>query len=405
MIVIGGGAAGIFGAIAAKTANTHSCVAVLEKTSAILSKVKISGGGRCNVTHSCFDLKELVKNYPRGHQEMLGPFFRFGPQDTLNWFALRGVEIKKEQDGRMFPTSDSSQTIIDCLRKECDSLGVEILYKQKIVSVHKEGSMFKICFENSPPMFAKTVLLATGSSPQGHLLASLLGHTVTPTVPSLFTFNVPNFTLKDLSGICVLDAKVTIKDSCFSQRGPLLIAHFGFTGPAVIKLSAWGARYLAEHNYQHLISINWLPHLTPGHIKQHLVELRKSSKIKQIATDNPFKLPKQLWKHFCDLALSATQKKWTDLSNQELDNLMYLLTAQEFFIEGKSTNKEEFVTCGGVDLKEICFKSMESKLCKGLYFAGEVLDIDGVTGGFNFQNAWTGSFIAGSSASKSYFSL
>lgn len=404
MIVIGGGAAGIFGAIAAKTASPSSCVLVLEKTSSILSKVKISGGGRCNVTHSCFDPKELIKNYPRGHKELLGPFFKFGPLETIKWFASRGVEIKKEADGRMFPITDSSQTIIDCLRNECSQLGVEVLYKQKILSLEKHASLFKLSLENQPPLYAKTILLATGSSPQGHLLASSLGHTITSTVPSLFTFNVPNFCLNDLSGVSVQNAKVTIKNTAFSQQGPLLIAHFGFTGPAVIKLSAWAARYLAEHNYKHPIIVNWLPSETSEQIKYRLSELRTTSKIKQISTECPFQLPKQLWKYFCDIALNDSQKKWADLSKQEIENLTRVIGSFEFFIEGKSTHKEEFVTCGGVELKEICFKSMESKLCKGLYFAGEILDIDGITGGFNFQNAWTSSFIAGSSAGLSQFS-
>ena len=404
MIVIGAGAAGVFGAIAAKTANRNACVRILEKTSTALSKVKISGGGRCNVTHYCFEPKELIKNYPRGHKELLGPFFSFGPHETVEWFAKRGVSLKKEPDGRMFPVTDSSQTIIDCLKKECATLGIDICYQQKILSIEKENGLFKITLENQPPVFSKTLLMATGSSPQGHQLVASLGHTITKTVPSLFTFNIDSFSLSSFSGVSFEDALVSLKNTSFSQRGPLLITHFGFSGPSVIKLSAWAARHLAEKNYQHAITINWIPSQARLAIQDTLVGLRSTWKTKQISTESPWKIPKQLWKFFCEIACHDPQKKWADLSKNDLNALVELLTSQEFFIHGKSTHKEEFVTCGGVLLEEICFKSMESKRCPGLFFAGEILDIDGVTGGFNFQNAWTGSYIAGFSANRAYFS-
>lgn len=403
MIVIGGGAAGVFAACAAKDLNPKANVLILERTSQVLSKVKISGGGRCNVTHACFDPKDLIKHYPRGHKELLGPFHQFSPNDTLKWFAKRGVEIKKEADGRMFPITDSSQTIIDCLLKECNALGVTIRYKQKINALTRQDCLFSITLEDNSCLTSKTVVLATGSSPQGHQYAQGLGHQITPLAPSLFTFNVPNFILKDLSGISVENAQVSIKNTLISQQGPLLIAHFGFTGPAAIKLSAWSARYLAEHQYKHPILINWIPQHSPPEIKQQLLEKKLSLKGKQISSESSFKLPKQLWKKLCELCLKDPQKKWADLSNHELEQLTVALTAQEFQMDGKSTNKEEFVTCGGIDLKEVLFKTMESKVCKGLFFAGEILDIDGVTGGFNFQNAWTGGYIAGTSACQDYF--
>lgn len=350
-VVVGGGAAGIFAALHAKAANSSQSVIVLEKTAVLLSKVKVSGGGRCNVTHACFDPKELVKNYPRGHKELLGPFHRFGPSDTIEWFESRGVKLKTEPDGRMFPVTNSSATIIDCLLNEAKQLGVDIRLRQRIEKIEpgftlhlKEG---KIDCEH--------LILATGSSLEGYQFAQGLGHTIQPPVPSLFTFNSPSSPLKDLSGIATI-AKVQIVGTPFTQTGPLLITHFGFSGPAVLKLSAWAARHLHTCNYHFEIAIDWLPdqHLSPG---------------------DKIPLPKNLARR---------------LSEKQLHDDRYL-------IEGKTTHKEEFVTCGGVTLKEVDFKTLQSKLSPGLHFAGELLDIDGVTGGFNFQNAWTTGFIAGSS--------
>lgn len=330
-IVIGGGAAGIFAAI-------HCNAILLERTNQLLAKVRISGGGRCNVTTSIVDPKELIQNYPRGGRELLGPFHHFGPLDTRVWFEERGVPLKTEADGRIFPRSNRSQTIIDCLMEAAK--GLDIRMQQKIGAISKVGDHFEIeC--NGEVLKCDKLILATGSAKAGYRWAENLGHTIQEPVPSLFTFNVPSSPLKELSGIAVQDCIVSLPGSSFQQRGPVLITHFGFSGPAIIKLSAWSARYLHDLAYQAPLTIRWTPPF-PKRLKRFLKE-----------------------------------------------------ETQNYLIEGKTTHKEEFVTCGGVTLKEIDFRTMESHLCKGLHFAGEVLDIDGVTGGFNFQNAWTTGFLAG----------
>lgn len=338
LIVIGGGAAGIFAALAAKEAHCNAKVLLLEKHAVLLSKVRVSGGGRCNVTHNCLDPKELIHNYPRGSKELLGPFHRFGPKETIQWFESRGVKLKTEADGRMFPITNSSETIIRCLLHEASKLGVEIRLQQKIEKIEKG---FTIYLKDQSSLQTKNLLLATGSSKEGYEWATSLGHTIQKPIPSLFTFNVPTSPLKELSGVVVKECKIHLKDTKLRQQGSLLITHFGFSGPAVIKLSAWAAPYLYEKNYRAELVIDW-----------------------------PEVLPK---------------------------NLQKANPPNTFLVEGKTTHKEEFVTCGGVTLKEVDFRTMESKLCPGLYFAGEILDIDGVTGGFNFQNAWTTASIAGKS--------
>jgi predicted Rossmann fold flavoprotein len=369
--VVGGGAAGIFAALAAKKGAPHIPVIVLEKTAVLLSKVKISGGGRCNVTHACFDPKKLIQNYPRGGQELLGPFHRFQPRDTIEWFEERGVKLKTEPDGRIFPVSNSSSTIINCLLDEAKKLGVEIRLRERIDKL-PEGK----------------VILATGSSLDGYKLAESLGHTIQPPVPSLFTFNVPSSPLKELSGIATT-AKVTLLGSPFTQTGPLLITHFGFSGPAILKLSAWGARFLNEKNYRVEIEIDWLP---AG--KADLFSLKEQFPRKTLLALNPYLLPKNLWKEF----VKELDKPLSHLSKADLQKLDHRLHHDRYLVDGKTTHKEEFVTCGGVLLKEVDFKTMASKIHSGLYFAGEILNIDGITGGFNFQNAWTTGYIAGTSA-------
>lgn len=341
LIVVGGGAAGVFAAIHAKEANPDAKVLLLEKTAVPLAKVKISGGGRCNVTHSCFDPKILIQNYPRGGRELLGPFHRFQPRDTIDWFESKGVKLKTESDGRIFPTTDRSETIIECLLSHARKIGVEILLIQKVQTISKG---FEIVLKDKT-LTCRKLLLATGSNAEGFAWATSFGHSIQKPVPSLFTFNVPSSPLLELSGISVQKGKLQIGP--FSQTGPLLLTHFGFSGPAALKLSAWAARYLYEKEYRTQLVIDWLPE------------------------ENIFakKLAKALSTHN--------------------------LRADPYQIEGKTTNKEEFVTCGGVTLKEVDFRTMESKICPGLYFAGEILDIDGVTGGFNFQSAWTTGFISG----------
>lgn len=391
LIVIGGGAAGFFAAITAKSSFPNSSVVLLEKTSSLLSKVRISGGGRCNVTHSCFEPSELVKNYPRGHKELLGPFHRFQPKDTIEWFRQRGVILKTESDGRMFPITDSSQTIIDCLLNEAKKVGVTISLKQSVESIEKTEEGFCLTLSDGSTLHSRKLILATGSNPQGYEWARSLGHMVESPVPSLFTFNIPNSPLKELSGIAISPVTLWLEDITYSQKGPLLITHFGFSGPATIKLSAWAARYLHEKGYKCRVYISWIEEAV---FEKHLSSLKKESPQKYLQTEAPLLFPKNLWKHLTQ----DFQKRIGDLSSSDIKKLKQKLLSDSYLIEGKTTHKEEFVTCGGVSLKEISFKTMESKVCPGLYFAGEILNIDGITGGFNFQNAWTTGYIAGTSS-------
>lgn len=404
--ILGGGAAGIFAAISAKEANPACTAALLEKSAHLLSKVRISGGGRCNVTHACFDPHKLILNYPRGGQELLGPFHHFQPKDTIAWFEAQGVQLKTEADGRMFPTTDRSQTIIDALVSRAQQLKVEIHLRQQISAIKREGLHFLIEFRQGPTLHAKAIILATGSSPEGHRIAESLGHTIQPPVPSLFTFNVPTSRLASLSGISVQDAVVSLPElakqspsrknthhkSPFEQRGPLLITHFGFSGPAVLKLSAWAARELYAHHYATTIQINWLPQFSLEEIKDKFKEAKTQQPSKTLASLTLFDLPKNLWK---TLTAPFTDKAAAHLSLPSIDQLATTLHADLYCMDGKTTHKEEFVTCGGVTLKEVDFKTMQSKICPGLFFAGEILNIDGVTGGFNFQNAWTTAYLAG----------
>lgn len=326
----------------------------------------------------------MVKNYPRGHLELRGPFHRFQPRDTIEWFESKGVMLKAESDGRIFPQTDSSQTIIDCLLGEADRLGVEILVRQKIDLITKEEEGFLV-----GPHRAKKLILAIGSSPQGHEWARQLGHAIVNPVPSLFTFNVPTSDLKELSGVSVDQAEVILLGSTLKQKGPLLITHFGFSGPAILKLSAWGARVFHERAYKLEIAINWVPDRSENEIYETFAQMKQNYPARMI--ENSFKLPKKLWK-----ALIPDERRLNDISLKNLQEYANKLHKDLYKVDGKTTHKEEFVTCGGVSLKEVNFKTMESKMCPNLYFAGEILDIDGVTGGFNFQAAWTTGFLAGS---------
>lgn len=385
LIVIGGGAAGIFSAISAKTANPGAQVALLEKSAVLLAKVRISGGGRCNVTHSCFDPAALIQHYPRGGTELRGAFHRFQPRDTIHWFESRGVALKAEEDGRVFPVTDSSETVIDCLLGEARQLGVEIFLRQRFETISKIDEGFQV-----GSLQTRKLILATGSGSDGHLWAQNFGHTIQKPVPSLFTFNVPTSPLKELSGIVV--EPVELKILGLTQRGPLLITHFGFSGPAALKLSAWGARELHEKGYRAELTINWLPDVP---VLEKLRELKKVAPQKTLSSENLFQLPKKLWK-----TLVSDERRLNDYSMKEIEAFAQKLQKDVYQVDGKTTHKEEFVTCGGVTLKEVHFKTMESKVCPGLHFAGEILDIDGVTGGFNFQNAWTTGYLAGHSAAQ-----
>lgn len=399
-VIIGGGAAGIFAAITAAELDPHAHVIVLEKTRQLLAKVRISGGGRCNVTHSAFDPKLLVQHYPRGNNELLGPFHRFQPKDTIDWFLKRNVRLKTEEDGRMFPTTDSSETIASCLLAEARRLNVEIRLEQKIEKIEKKDEGFLITLEEEKRLSCDKLLIATGSFPQGHEFARAFGHTIVSPVPSLFTFNVPTSPLLDLSGIAVPDAIVRIQGTAWKQRGPVLITHWGFSGPAALKLSAWAARELHQHNYRVELVVQWVPDRTTEEVEKILLELKSNKPQRAIENEALFKLPINLWKRLIQIAGIAERNPLSRVSNAHLKQLAKLCTSHLFKVEGKTTYKQEFVTCGGVLLKEIDFKRMESRLVKNLFFSGEVLDIDGVTGGFNFQHAWTSGWIAGNAMSE-----
>ncbi|MDN3505288.1 MAG: NAD(P)/FAD-dependent oxidoreductase [Rhabdochlamydiaceae bacterium] len=385
-LIIGAGAAGVFAAICIKQRNPNFRVVVLEKTNSPLAKVRVSGGGRCNVTHNCFNPRELVKNYPRGAKELLGPFYTFNPTHMIEWLKNKGVELHIENDNRMFPVTNSSQTIIDCLLSEAKKLDVELILKCDVVAVLKEND-FLVTTKKDDQYLAKSLLLATGSNKLGHNIALHLGHTIDPLLPSLFTFNTPSSPLLSLSGISLPDVELKVEKK--SQRGPLLLTHFGFSGPCAIKLSAWVAPQLFAKEYQSTLFVNWLPNLSEDEIAKELFQAKAANKEKQISTLNPFSLPKKLWLKFID----ALPQIMRDISDRDLRKLSAKLHSDSYKIEGKTTNKEEFVTCGGVNLKEVNFKTMESKIVNKLYFAGEILNIDGITGGFNFQNAWTTAYL------------
>ncbi len=388
IVIVGGGAAGIFAAaILGEKSNDYEII-VLEKTRQLLSKVRISGGGRCNVTHAQFDPKQLTGHYPRGHKELLGPFHRFQPQDTIAWFAKHGVELKTEEDGRMFPITDHSATIINCLLEAAKEGGVDIRTEHSVRTIEKQHDQFLIHFDKREMIACDYLILACGSSPQGHELAASLGHTITPPVPSLFTFNVPTSPLHDLAGISVPHAKLSLLNH--TQRGPLLITHWGFSGPAALKLSAWAARELHTCNYRTELCINWIPHIE--HVHELLLTAKRQKSTKPL--ENVFQLPMNLWKRV--LTLCNIDGPLGHVPDHQLKILADWLTHSRFSVDGKTTYKQEFVTCGGVNLKEIDFKTMQSRLTPNLFFAGELLDIDGVTGGFNFQNAWTSAFLAAS---------
>lgn len=397
VIVVGGGAAGFFAAIACAGANPAARVVLYEATAHPLAKVRISGGGRCNVTHACPEPRELVKKYPRGGRELLGPFSRFGPRDTIAWFAARGVELKTENDGRMFPVTDDSGTIVDCLRRTADQAGVKVYLPIGVRRVTRANDVFEVEFtDNSVGEFDR-VLIATGGTKgsAGQTIAAQLGHTIETPVPSLFTFHIDDPRIRGLEGLSVPAAATSVPGTKLKDSGGLLITHWGMSGPAILKLSAWGARELSERGYKFPLVVSWAEGRTVPQALETLVSARLANLKKQIATWNPFALPSRLWERLIVAAGIAPETVWTSVSNASLQALAGQVAAAEFAVEGKSLNKDEFVTCGGVRLREVDFKTMESRVCPGLHFAGEVLDIDGVTGGFNFQAAWTTGWLAG----------
>jgi predicted Rossmann fold flavoprotein len=391
IIIVGGGAAGFFTAINIVEKNPKLKIAILERGKEVLSKVRVSGGGRCNVTHACFVPNDLVKFYPRGEKELRGPFHQFCSGDTIEWFEKHGVELKIEDDGRMFPVSNSSQTIIDCLLSATQKLGIDILTGQSVQSIFKATDYWKV-ETNHETFSCQKLIMTTGSNPKIWELLTEIGHSIVPPVPSLFTFNIKDKRIKDLMGVSAL-ASVKVKNSKLSASGPLLITHWGMSGPGILRLSAWGARELADKNYQFAIQVNWLNDLTFEQTEEKLKELKLEHSKKIVSKKSPFDFPNRLWESLVLASEISEETKWADLSKKQLQNLANQLTNGEFQVNGKSTFKEEFVTAGGIDLKEINFKTMESKLHENLYFAGEILNIDAITGGFNFQNAWTGGFI------------
>lgn len=399
-MVIGGGAAGIFAAIHCAENNPQLQVTVLEAGRELLSKVKISGGGRCNVTHNCFDPAILVQNYPRGGKALRGAFSRFQPSDTIAWFTRRGVKLKTEKDGRIFPVSDNSQTIIDCLLQSTNKAGVKLLTSTPVKQVSRDDQHFVLRVNQTQTWKCDRLLLATGGHPLGYRLAQQLGHQLLPPVPSLFTFTVKDPRLEGLAGLTIPDTLITLPEAKLSQRGPLLLTHWGLSGPVVLKLSAWGARSLASANYQMPLVINWLPEYSCDSLRHKLLQLKQEIPKKQLDSISPLGLPKRLWQRFLHLGNIPAKTIWAQLSKSAINYLARELTKGEFVLQGKGIFKEEFVTCGGVNLKEVDFQTMASKICPNLYLAGEILDVDGVTGGFNFQNAWTTGYLAGQGLSQ-----
>ncbi|HYX38856.1 MAG TPA: NAD(P)/FAD-dependent oxidoreductase [Oligoflexus sp.] len=405
LIVVGGGAAGYFGAIACAETRPGSRVVILEATPRVLTKVKISGGGRCNVTHHQFETKRLVASYPRGHKELIGAFHRFQPRDTVAWFADHGVELKVEPDGRMFPITDSSQTIIDCLERTAHDNGVEVRLRTLVQRIEKVDEHFLVHTKEGTVLRSRFLLLATGSMPFGQNLARDLGHRLVDPVPSLFTFEIKDPLLEGLSGTSFprvhIQLKVAEAAQDFQQEGPCLITHWGLSGPAVLKLSAFAARELFASHYKAQVQINWEHPLKFEAALQQLETLRQQYPKKRVSNENPFSCTRRFWEALLRESGVQPAQLYAETGKKNLQDIARRLTGTILTVEGKGVFKEEFVTAGGVSREEIDFRRMESKVCPGLFLSGEVLDVDGITGGFNFQNAWTGSWLAAQAIAQS----
>jgi predicted Rossmann fold flavoprotein len=403
VVVAGGGAAGFFAAIACAEAAPDARIVLLEKSPQFLSKVRISGGGRCNVTHACFDPRELSTRYPRGGSALLGPFNVFQASDTVAWFQARGVELKTEADGRMFPTSNSSQTIIGCLLSAAKAAGVQLIANRGLDRATRTGAGgFELALSNGETLTSDRLMLATGGcrSLASGQLATLLGHGLEAPVPSLFTFQTATPWLRELAGISVEFVEVSVPGLRLRERGPVLITHQGLSGPAILRLSAWGARALHRVEYRFPLRLNWLPDLDDRAAAREL-EIRRAAQPARLVVNTPIvPLPSRLWERLVAVAGIPRETRWAGLSRSGQHRLIQQLNGTELEVVGKSLNKDEFVTCGGVRLNEVNFRTMESRVCPGLYFGGELLDIDGLTGGFNFQAAWTTGWIAGQSMSR-----
>ncbi|NER28922.1 MAG: NAD(P)/FAD-dependent oxidoreductase [Symploca sp. SIO1C4] len=409
IVVIGGGAAGFFGAITCAKTYPQAQVTLLEASRQPLAKVRISGGGRCNVTHACFDPALLVQAYPRGSKALRGAFTRFQPKDTVAWFEAQGVQLKTEADGRIFPVTDSSETIVECLLQAAKAAGVRLYTSAAVKSVSRQlpssssQGKFEILLKNEDKLDCDRLLLVTGSNPLGYRWAKNLGHTIESPVPSLFTFNIRDPRLQGLAGVSQREVRLRLPDAgkiLREQTGSLLITHWGLSGPVVLKLSAWGARFLNEHHYHTPLIINWLPQYKQESLRELLLKVKSQLSRRLIVSSCPIPISKRLWANLVAGVGIEEQQRWAQLSKGALNQLIQELTQGVYLITGKGIFKEEFVTCGGISLKQVNFKTMESRLCPGLYFAGEILDIDGITGGFNFQSAWTTAWIAGLAIGK-----
>jgi predicted Rossmann fold flavoprotein len=402
LIVIGGGAAGFFCAVNAARMDRSLKVTIIEKSNKLLSKVKVSGGGRCNVTHACFDIAEMSKRYPRGQHFVKKAFHQFFTTDTISWFEERGVKLKTEDDGRMFPITDSSQTIIECLLKEANKFGVEILMNKEVKSLSMINGEWTIKLSDSRLLTSDYVCIASGGYPKSSMFdwLKVLGHAIEEPVPSLFTFNLPKHPITKLMGVSVEKAKVKIQNSKLEEEGPILITHWGLSGPAVLRLSAWGARELKIKNYELRININWLPDYNEETLRKKMQELRNTNASQKIINKNSFGLPSRLWEFFAEQSGIKNEWRWADLPLTEQYKFIKNLCSYECEVNGKTTFKEEFVTAGGIKLNEVDANTMMSKKVTNLFFAGEVLDVDGITGGFNFQHAWTSGFVAAKSIAE-----
>lgn len=396
--VVGGGAAGFFAAISCKTHHPEAEVFIFEKSAKTLAKVKVSGGGRCNVTNVCEPQSDFQKHYPRGQKQLKKTFNYFNRQDTLDWYQSRGVQLKAEADGRMFPVTDDSQTIIDCLRKEVDDLGVKVMMRSGIAQLQPEADRFDLTFDSGEKESFDYMIIATGGSPKttGYEWLRQIGHAIVEPVPSLFTFNIPQEAkLKALMGLAVPQAVIKIQGTKMIQEGPVLVTHWGLSGPAVLKLSAWGARQLHELNYDFKVQVNWAGAINEEELRTHVAQAVDAQAKKKIINAKPIDIPNRLWEYLLDRMELDGHIIWAEVKKKDKNRLINVLLNDEYAVEGKTTFKEEFVTCGGVDLSAVDFNTMESRKVPRLFFAGEVLDIDGITGGFNFQAAWSTGFVAG----------
>lgn len=398
IIVVGGGAAGFFAAINIAELHPDLKVIILERGKDVLTKVKVSGGGRCNVTHAEFVPSELVKNYPRGEKELLGPFHKFMTGDTIEWFESRGIELKIEEDGRMFPVSNSSQTIIDCFLNDTKRFGVEVLKNHSVKTISNEDDRWKIVTDQGD-FIADKIIVATGSNPKIWKLLEGLGHSIVKAVPSLFTFNIKDVRINDIPGVVAQDVHIKVIGTDLWSEGPLLITHWGLSAPSILKLSAFGALELAKLDYKFEIELNFIK-TNFDECLDSLKESKQDLSKKRVFNAPQFNLPKRLWQKLVLASDMDAESRWADINRDQLFKLAEQLTKAVFKVDGKSTFKEEFVTAGGINLKEVNFKNFESRLYKNLYFAGEVLNIDAVTGGFNFQNAWTGAYIVAQNINK-----